>query len=63
LPLLLFLSAGWNYSDRGQIEQKYTSRAAELYTQLLAKEVQTAFKTGHLPTVAKPGVRKRVLLL
>lgn len=49
--------SGWNYGDRGQIEQKYTGRAAELYAQLLAKEVSTAIKTGQLPASAKSAVR------
>lgn len=34
---VFFKQHGW--TDGGKIEQKYTSRAAELYKQLLAKEV------------------------
>ncbi|CAI5486722.1 unnamed protein product [Closterium sp. Naga37s-1] len=36
-----FKQHGW--TDGGKIEQKYTSRAAELYRQLLAKEVAKSF--------------------
>lgn len=44
-----FAQHGWNYSERGQIEQKYTGRAAELYKQVLAKEVAAALRSGVLP--------------
>ena len=37
LAQVFFKQHGW--TDGGQIEAKYTSRAAELYNQLLSKEV------------------------
>jgi len=39
-----FKQHGWN--DEGKIESKYTSRAAELYRQLLAKEVARSLTNG-----------------
>jgi len=39
-----FKQHGWN--DGGKIESKYTSRAAELYRQLLAKEVARSLTNG-----------------
>ncbi|CAA7014599.1 unnamed protein product [Microthlaspi erraticum] len=41
-----FKQHGWNNDDNGKIEAKYTSRAADLYKQTLAKEV--AEETGLL---------------
>lgn len=43
-----FKQHGWD--DGGRIESKYTSRAAELYRQLLAKEVAKAAATAPSPT-------------
>lgn len=42
--LTFFRQHGWN--DGGKIESKYTSRAAELYRQLLAKEVSQSMING-----------------
>lgn len=39
---VFFKQHGWN--DGGKIEAKYTSRAAELYKQLLSKEVAKSLK-------------------
>lgn len=44
--LTFFKQHGWN--EGGKIESKYTSRAAELYRQLLAREVsQSGTNNGH----------------
>lgn len=41
---VFFKQHGW--TDGGKIESKYTSRAAELYRQLLIKEVQKSSSVG-----------------
>ncbi|KAL2609031.1 hypothetical protein R1flu_027604 [Riccia fluitans] len=41
---VFFKQHGW--TDGGKIESKYTSRAAELYRQLLIKEVQKSFSSA-----------------
>jgi ADP-ribosylation factor GTPase-activating protein 2/3 len=48
--LTFFKQHGW--TEGGKIEAKYTSRAAELYRQLLAKEVSQSGANGsiHFPT-------------
>eukprot|EP00250_Pteridium_aquilinum_P013706 c21519_g2_i1 orf=401-1654(-) len=43
--LTFFKQHGWN--EGGKIESKYTSRAAELYRQLLAREVSQSGTNGH----------------
>ncbi|KAH7445906.1 hypothetical protein KP509_01G027900 [Ceratopteris richardii] len=43
--LTFFKQHGWN--EGGKIESKYTSRAAELYRQLLAREVSQSVTNGH----------------
>lgn len=45
---VFFKQHGW--TDGGKIESKYTSRAAELYKQLLAKEVAKSNVTPALPS-------------
>jgi hypothetical protein len=54
-----FAQHGWSLSDRGAIEQKYTSRAAEMYKAQLAKEVAAAMagKAGVAPLSPKAGAR------
>ncbi|KAI4314479.1 hypothetical protein L6164_027382 [Bauhinia variegata] len=48
---VFFKQHGW--TDGGEIEAKYTSRAADLYRQILAKEVAKSMaEEGGLPTVA-----------
>ncbi|GJP57194.1 hypothetical protein CLOM_g16225 [Closterium sp. NIES-68] len=47
-----FKQHGW--TDGGKIEQKYTSRAAELYRQLLAKEVAKSFTGGAQTSLPSP---------
>jgi ADP-ribosylation factor GTPase-activating protein 2/3 len=48
-----FAQHGWNYGERGAIEQKFTSRAAELYKAQLAKETAAAL-AGKAPLPAMP---------
>ncbi|CAM6085071.1 unnamed protein product [Calypogeia fissa] len=50
---VFFKQHGW--TDGGKIEQKYTSRAAELYKQLLAKEVAKSV-SAIAPAPAQPAV-------
>lgn len=44
--LTFFKQHGW--TEGGKIESKYTSRAAELYRQLLAREVSQSGTNGHI---------------
>lgn len=48
---VFFKQHGW--TDGGKIESKYTSRAAELYKQLLAKEVAKSAISPALPSPSK----------
>jgi len=41
-----FSQHGWNMAERGAIEQKYTSRAAEMYKQTLKRETAHALAAG-----------------
>ena len=52
-----FSQHGWNLSERGAIEQKYTSRAAEMYKQTLKRETASALALGRaaLPPVSPRG--------
>ena len=61
---LFFKQHGW--SDGGKIDSKYTSRAAELYKQLLAKEVAKSAVVPAAPTngeEVKPKVAPRPIQL
>jgi ADP-ribosylation factor GTPase-activating protein 2/3 len=49
---VFFKQHGW--TDGGKIEQKYTSRAAELYKQLLNKEVAKSSSAAAAAAAAKP---------
>eukprot|EP00897_Mesotaenium_endlicherianum_P010596 jgi/Mesen1/9565/ME000644S08865 len=55
---VFFKQHGW--TDGGKIESKYTSRAAELYKQLLAKEVAKSSVTPAAGVVAKPELKEVV---